>query len=216
MLRVRLAFVVLAAVAMACADSSTRMASLPSEAGAQRKGDVRGAVVLFRVAVDDDGKPAQVTLSTVPRWRWHYLVNVDPAGHPLDPGKAFASGQLDAESRDAGWGFVTLPPGTYQLSFAAYRTRFALPGAQRAALGFGQSGASRLEVPADAALLYIGTFGFTCHKVDRWWGYVEHECTTLEVRDEEELARQVASAPLRRFGPMRTALASAPQMEPTR
>ena len=214
--RARSSFIVLVALAVACADSTTRMISLPSEAGAQRKGDVRGAVVLFRVAVDDDGKPAQATLSTVPRWRWHYLVNVGPAGHPLDPGKAFASGQLDSESRDAGWGFVTLPPGAYQLAFAADRTRFALPGAQRAALGFGQSGASQLEVPADTALLYIGTFGFSCHKADRWWGYVEHECTGLELRDEEELARQVASASLSRFGPMRTALASTPPAEPAR
>ena len=91
-----------------------------------------------------------------------------------------------------------------------------MPGAQRAALGFGQSGASQLEVPADTALLYIGTFGFSCHKADRWWGYVEHECTGLELRDEDELARQVASASLSRFGPMRTALASTPPAEPAR
>ncbi len=215
-MRASLLFIVLVTVAMACADSVTRMTSLPREAGAQRKGDVRGAVVLFRVAVESDGQAVQATLSSIPRWRWHYLVNVGPAGHPLDPGKAFASGQLDSDSRDAGWGFVTLPPGAYQLAFAAYRTRFALPGAQHAALGFGQSGASQLDVPADAGLLYIGTFGFACHKVDRWWGYVEHECTKLELRDEEELARQVASASLSRFGPMRTALASTPRAEPPR
>jgi hypothetical protein len=82
-----------------------------------------------------------------------------------------------------------------------------MPGSQRAALGFGQSGASQLEVPAAATLLYVGTFSFTCHGVDRWWVYVERECTKLEVRDERELAHQVASASLSRFGPMETALA---------
>jgi len=207
---------VIATLVVACASSTTGITTLPGEAGSERKGEVGGAVVLFRIAVENEGKPAQVTLSPVPRWRWHYLVNVGPAGHPLDPGKAFAAGQLDPALRDSGWGFVALRPGTYQLAFAAYRTRFAMPGAQSTALGFGQSGASQVEVPADAALLYIGTFGFTCHQADRWWGYVEHDCTMLEVRDEEALAREVASASLSRFGPMRTALASTPQAEPTR
>jgi hypothetical protein len=203
-----LLLIAIATLAVACAGSTGQMTSLPKAGGAARGGGASGTVVLFRVAVDDDGKPVQAMLSTLPRWKWHYLVNVGPPPQPLDTGRTFGAGQLDSTSRDAGWGFLTLPPGTYQLAFAAYRTRFAMPGAQRAALGFGQSQASRLEVPSDANLLYIGTFGFTCHKVDRWWFYEEHECTKLEVRDEAELAHQVASTSLSRFGPMQTALAS--------
>ncbi|HTS55656.1 MAG TPA: hypothetical protein VMH26_20495, partial [Burkholderiales bacterium] len=183
------------------------MTRLP-EAGGLRGAAPHGTVVVFRVAVEEDGKPIQATLSTRPRWKWHYLVNVGPPPRPLDTGRTFAAGQLDATSSDAGWGFLTLPPGTYHLAFAAYRTKFAMPGAQRAALGFGQSGASQFEVPADANVLYVGTFALTCHRVDRWWFYEEHECTKLEVRDEEGLAGQVASTSLSRFGPMRTALAS--------
>jgi hypothetical protein len=118
--------------------------------------------------------------------------------------------------RDAGWGFVTLPPGTYQIAFAAHRTRFVMPGAQRAALAFGQSGSAQFEVPADATIVYVGTFGFTCHDVDRWWGYVEHECTNPEVRDERDLALQVGSGSLSRFEPMQTALASIPSVERSR
>jgi hypothetical protein len=168
-------------------------------------------VVLFRVAVDSDAQPVQAPLSADPSWKWHFLVNVGPTGHALDTGDAFVAGHLDAQAMDAGWGFVTLPPGTYELAFAAYRTRFRMPGAQRAALGFGQSSASRLDLPSDADLLYVGTFGFTCHKIDRWWAYVDHECTKLEIRDDEQLARQVAAASLSRFGPLRTALASSPE-----
>ena len=199
-----LQLVAVAALTAACAGSTKQMTSLP-RTGA----DAGGAVVLFRVAVDEDGKPVQAMLSTSPRWKWRYRVNVGPTSHPLDTGRTFGAGQLDAASIEAGWGFLTLPPGAYQLAFAAYRTRFTMHGAQRAALGFGQSQGSQLEVPADAALLYIGTFGFTCKRVNRWWAYEEHECTALEIRDEEELARQVASTSLNRFGTMRAAPASA-------
>ena len=82
-----------------------------------------------------------------------------------------------------------------------------MPGAQRAALGFGQSGASRIDVRAGATLLYVGTFRLACHEVNRWWAYVERECTKLEVHDERERALQVAAASLGRFGTMQTALA---------
>jgi hypothetical protein len=214
--RACLSLIVLVSVAIACADSSKRMTTLPSETAVHGKGEVRGAVVLFRVAVQSDGKPAQATLSSIPRFKWHLLVNVGPPGHPLDTGKAFASGQLDPALREAGWGFVTLPPGTYQLAFAAYRTRFTLPGAQLTTLGFGQTGASQFDVPTDTTSLYIGTFDFSCHKVTRSLAYVDHECDTLEVRDEDELAHQIAATSLSRFEPMRTAIASTPRAEPRR
>lgn len=207
-LKTSLVLILIATLAVACAHSTKQMTNLPKEGDASRGGDARSTVVLFRLAVDDDGKPGQATLSTLPRWKRHYLVNVGPIGHRLDSGRAFDAGQLDPMSREAGWGFVTLPPGTYQLAFAAHRTRFTMSGAQRAALGFGQSGAAQLQVPPNADLLYIGTFGFTCHKVDRWWGYVDHECTKLELRDEQELARRVASTSLSGFGPMQLGLAS--------
>jgi hypothetical protein len=88
-----------------------------------------------------------------------------------------------------------------------------MPGAQRAALGYGQSGSAHLEVLADAAIVYIGTFDFTCHNADHWWGYVEHECVNLEIRDERDLALQVASGSLSRFGPIQTQLASTASVE---
>ena len=202
----------IAILAGACADSATRMTTLPTE-GTQPNGDVRGTVVLFRLLASGAGDSERATLATLPRWKWHYLVQVGPTSQSLGSGRAFGAGQLDSVPRDAGWGFLTLPPGTYRLAFAAYRTRFAMPGAQHAALGFGQSGSAHLEVPADAAIVYIGTFDFTCHKIDHWWGYVEHECVNLEIRDERDLALQVASGSLSRFGPMQTQLASIASVE---
>jgi hypothetical protein len=200
-----LLLMVLATLTVACAGSTRQMISLPEVEGAPHG----GTVVLFRVTVESDGKLMRAMLSPLPRWKWHYLVNVGPRSHPLDTGRTFAAGQLDSMlSRDAGWGFLTLKPGAYQIAFAAYRTKFAMPDAQSAALGFGQSNASQLEVASDVRLLYVGTFAFTCHNVERWWFYEEHECTKLEVSDEEELARQVAALSLGRFGPMQKALAS--------
>jgi len=202
-----IALCVSAVLMVACATSTKRMTSLPPEGSAQR-GEVPRTVVLFRVITGNDGKPAAATLSTLPKWKWHFLVNVGPPGRALGTGGTFGAGQFDTTVRQAGWGFLTLPAGSYQLAFAAYRTRFAMPGAQRAALGFGESDAFQFEVPAAASLLYVGTFDFTCRNADRWWGYVEHECTKVEVRDERDLALEVASAALPRFEPMQTALAS--------
>ena len=215
-LRTGFALILIATLAVGCAHGTKQLTSLPKEGDASRGSGAPGTVVLFRLTVDDEGKPGQATLSTLPRWKQHYLVNVEPIGHRLDAGRAFDAGQLDPMSREAGWGFLTLPPGTYQLAFAAHRTRFTMSGAQRAALGFGQSGAAQLQVPATANLLYIGTFGFTCHKVDRWWGYVDRECTKLALRDEQELARRVASTSLGGFGPMQLGLASTPPVERSR
>ena len=211
-----LLFVAIVTLAVACADSTKRMTRVPSEGGPPRGGEARDTVVLFKVSVYENANAIPGMLSTLPRWKWHYLVNVGSGHEPVDSGDAFGAGQLDATAREAGWGFVTLPKGTYQLAFAAYRTRFDMPGAYRGSLGFGQSSASQLEVPPDAELLYAGTFAFTCHKVDRWWGYIEHECTNLEIRNEEELALRIASSSLSRFGPMRTTLASAIPIEPPR
>ena len=196
-----LQLIALATLAAACA-STRQMTSLPASGGA---GDV---VVLFRVAVDEDGKPMQAMLSPSPRWKWRLQVNVGPTSHPLGVGRTFTAGQLDAATQEAGWAFLTLPPGTHQLAFAAYRTRFAMPGAQRGILGFGQSQGADLEVGRGAGLLYVGTFSFTCQRLNRWWAYAERECTRLEIRDEEALAREVAAASLGRFGPLRSELAS--------
>jgi len=70
-------------------------------------------------------------------------------------------------------------------------------------------------VPADADLLYIGTFAFHCQKADRWWGYTEHECTHLQVSNEAELARDVASTYLTHLGALQTVLASTAPVDST-
>ena len=194
--------IALAFLVAGCAASTRQMTSLPKQGTA---GDV---VVLFRVAADEDGKPVPAILTPSPRWKWRLQVNVGSTSHALNAGSTFTAGQLDATAQEAGWAFLTLTPGAYQLAFAAYRTRFAMPGAQRGALGFGQSQGAELEVPRDAGLLYVGTFSFTCQRLNRWWGYAERECTRLEIRDDEALAREVAVASLGRFGALRTELAS--------
>jgi len=196
------------ALVAACADGSKKVTTLPTGTAPSRANETRRVVALFRIAVDEDGKSVPGIPATLPRWKWHYRVNIGGADKPLDSDTAFAAGQIDAATATAGWGFVTVPPGTYQLAFTAFRTRFAMPGARRESLGYGQSSVARVDVPADADLLYIGTLAFHCHKADRWWGYTEHECTHLRVNNEEDLARDVASVYLNHLGRLQTVLAS--------
>ena len=196
------------ALVAACADASKKVTALPTQTAPSHANETRRTVVLFRITVDEDGKSVPGIPSTAPRWKWHYRVNIGGADKPLDSDTAFAAGQIDEATGAAGWGFVTVLPGTYQLAFAAFRTRFAMPGARREALGYSQSSAARVDVPADADLLYIGTFAFHCQKADRWWGYTEHECTHLQVSNEAELARDVASTYLTHLGALQTVLAS--------
>jgi hypothetical protein len=191
------------ATLVACTTGTKQMTSLPDTGSESGR-----AVVLFRVTVTQDSEPVRAMLSTSSRWKWHYLVNVGPKSQPLDTAGTFPAGQLGAESMDAGWGFLTLPPGVYELAFAAHRTTFAMRGAQRAALGFGQSPAARLEVPADAPLIYVGTFAFTCESATRWWSYEEHQCSELTIHDDEALVRELATTSLLRFGIVRFVPAS--------
>jgi hypothetical protein len=83
-----------------------------------------------------------------------------------------------------------------------------MAGAQDTMLGRGRSTPYRVEVPTGASLLYIGTFALSCRRIERWFGYTEHECTNLEVRSEEQQAGQIASTLLGRFEPMQVDLAA--------
>src|SRR5450432_4148083 len=100
-LRRGLSLIAIVGLAVACADGTTRMTSLPNQSGAQQDANI-GTVVLLRVAGESDGKA--LTLSTLPRWKSHLLINIGPVGHPLEAGQSFGAGQLDSVSKDAGWG----------------------------------------------------------------------------------------------------------------
>ena len=190
----------------ACAHTTKQMTMLPPASNAAAA-NATGTVVLFRVAADYQGQFVPAPLSTRPVGKRYFMVNVADTQKPIDVGDAFPAGQLDSTHIEAGWGFVTLTPGTYRFALVARRTSFTMPGSTSTRLGSGQSGPTRIEVPSDVKLVYIGTFGLTCNAVDRWAAYVEQTCAGLEIRDDKELANQVASAALSRFGPMRTVLA---------
>jgi len=185
-----------------------QMTSLPQEAAAPSATQRHGAVVLFRLAIDEGGNAVSAPLSARPRGRWYFRVDVAPDQEPLEGGRILVAGHLDRISSDGGWGFLTLPTGRYRLAYSALRTKFSMAGAQDTMLGRGRSTPYRVEVPAGARLLYIGTFALSCHRIDRWFGYTEHECTKLEVRSEEQQAGQIASNLLGRFEPMQVDLAA--------
>ena len=92
------------ALVAACADASKKVTTLPTQTAPSRANETRRTVVLFRIAVDEDGKSVPGIPSTAPRWKWHYRVNIGGADKPLDSDTAFAAGQIDAATGAAGCG----------------------------------------------------------------------------------------------------------------
>jgi hypothetical protein len=191
-----------------CTGATKHMTALPMEAGAPSTAHPPATIVLFRLTVEEGGDKVAAPLSAQPRGKRYFRVGVALDEELLDSSRVLAAGQLDRASADAGWGFLTLPAGRYRFAYSALRTQFLMTGARDASLGRGSSTPYRLEVPSGAALLYVGTFALSCQRTERWWSYVAHECTKLEVRDEQEQARQIASTSLNRYGPIRVNLAT--------
>ena len=203
----------IATLSSGCADQDLKqMVVKPKPDATAAGGAPERKVVLFRAVVDVDGVPMEEP------WSFHFsglglFTVVGPKGASLTARHSFLPGRPDAASSDAGWGFLALPPGAYQLAFEGTAIRFAMAGAQyfsSEAVPIGRSPPSGFVVPADASLIYIGTFSFACHEPTSRPDALKLECTTLEIRDEAQLARQVGQASLSQYGPIQEALASPP------
>src|SRR5262249_37309520 len=141
---------------------------------------------------------------------------VGPAGAKLTSLHSFLPGRPDASSSDNGWGFVALPPGTYQLAFEGNAMRFRMPGAQYyalEALPVARTPSFAFTVPADGNLVYIGTFTFSCQEPMSAPESLKLECKNLEVRDEAKAAQQIAQTALVKYGAMQEAMATPPEMK---
>jgi len=214
-LRTALTVVLAAMVTMGCADKGIKQMTTRPKPPDGGSGDER-RVVLFR-AVIDVGEEAMED-----PWGVHWsglrlFTVVGPAGAKLASLHSFLPGRPDAASSDNGWGFVALPPGEYQLVFEGNAMRFAMPGAQfygLEALPVARTPPALFSVPADANLLYIGTFAFACHEPMGAPESLKLECKTLEVRDEAKAAQQIAQTALAKYGPLQEALATPPQARP--
>ena len=208
--RTALVLAVIAALSAGCAESGVKkMVTMPRACQTEGAGAACPVVVMFRAAVDLDGKAMQAPFSA-----FHstlFLTAVGPTDAVLTPGHGILPGRLDSTARDAGWAFLALPPGPYQLAFEGVGVRFAMSGAQlivMAGAPIGLSIPSVFVVPPDVRLIYIGTFSLTCHKAAGKRGALSAECTSLVVRDESELARRIAQTTLNDFGPMQEGSAS--------
>jgi hypothetical protein len=210
---VGLILVLLAAVSSGCADQNVKqMVAKPKPDATAAGGAPARKVVLFRAVVDVEGAPMEEP------WSFHLsglglFTVVGPNGASLTAQHSFLPGRPDVAASDAGWAFVALPPGAYQLAFEGTAIRFAMAGAQyfgAEAVPIGRSPPSGFVVPVDAGLIYIGTFNFACHEPTSRPDALKLECITLEIRDEAQEARKVAQASLGQYGPIQEALASAP------
>jgi hypothetical protein len=193
-----------------CAERGTKeMITVPAGRQTEEAGSEPRAMVMFRVAMDLDGQAVEAPLSAFRSMS--LLTNVAPAGVALTAGRGFLPGGLDLESHRAGWAFLALPAGRYQLAFEGVSVRFDTPGAElriTAGAPIGLSSTATIVVPPDARLIYIGTFALTCHKLRAKRGAPEAACATLEVRDELDLARQVAQSSFSNYGSVLKVLAS--------
>ena len=211
--RTALVLTMIAAPSAGCAESGVKkMVTMPKACPTEATGAACPAIVMFRAAVDLDGKVMQAPFSA-----FHstlFLTAVGPKDTVLTPGHGILPGRLDSTALDAGWAFLALPPGPYQLALEGLGVRFTMSGAQlivMAGAPIGLSIPSAFVVPPGVRLIYVGTFGLTCHKADGKRGALSAECTTLAVRDESELARQIAQTSLSEFGPMQEVAASVPE-----
>jgi len=212
-----LILVLLAAVSSGCVDQNVKqMVVRPKPDVTAAGGVLERKVVLFRAVVDVEGAPMEEP------WSLHFsglglFTVVGPKGASLTARHSFLPGRPDAAASDAGWAFVALPPGAYQLAFEGTAIRFAMAGAQyfaSEAVPIGRSPPSGFVVPSDAGLIYIGTFNFACHQPTSRPDALKLECTTLEIRDEAQEARKIAQTSLSQYGPIQEALASAPGTKP--
>jgi hypothetical protein len=204
-----------AAFATGCADAGVEeMVARPKLGPADGAAAAARRVVLFRAVVDVDGQILDEP------WSLHYFSGlrpftvVGPKDVRLASRRSFLPGRPDAGASDAGWAFLALPPGAYQLAFEGMAIRFAMAGAQfidSDAIPIGRSPPAVFVVPADSNLVYAGTFNFTCHQAKGGPDALKVECTKWEVRDEARLAGRIAETSLSQYGPMQEALASAPQ-----
>jgi hypothetical protein len=218
--RTGLALALVAALSAGCADQGAKqMATRPKPGASEAGGAGERRVVLFRAVVDVAGEPLEEP------WSPHFpsglrlFTVVGPKDARLTSRRSFLPGRPTSAASDAGWAFLALPPGAYQLVFEGMAIRFAMAGAQfisSEAVPIGRSPPSVFVVPSDASLFYIGTFSFTCHEPTSSPDSLKVECTNLEVRDEAQLARQIAQTSLSQYGPMQEALASVPGAKLTR
>lgn len=207
------------ALSAGCADPGVKeMVAKPKPFTGEGASSAERRVVLFRAVVEIDGKPMEEP------WSLHFsglglFTVVGPKDASRTSRRSFLPGRPDAVASDAGWAFLALPPGTYELLFEGTAIRFALAGAQDVsseAVPIGRSPPATFVVPPDAGLIYIGTFSFTCHEPTSHPEALKAECTAFEIRDEAPDARKIAQTSLGKYEPMQEMLALPPEPKSTR
>jgi hypothetical protein len=201
----RAAGLVLALLA-GCADKpAIEMTTRPVPGADQAAGAAQRKVVLFRAVLEAGGREMDAP------WSLHLsglrlFSVVGPANAPLSSLSSFEPGWPDAASSDNGWAFVALAPGAYQLAFEGMAMRFAMAGSQyiksETTLPVGRSPPAVVVVPPDGGLFYIGTFNFSCERVMSSTESLRLECMSMAIRNEAELARQVAHRAFSAYEPM--------------
>ena len=202
--------VVLTVTAASCAEPRVKdMVTMPDARQTAGTVSERRVLVMFKVAMELDGQAVDAPFSGF--HSLSLLTNVGAADAALTPGHGFLPGGFDLESHRSGWAFLALSPGRYQLAFEGLGARFDTAGARFTVVAGAPIGLSppyTIVVPSDVRLIYVGTFALTCHTLRGKRGAQDAACAMLDVRDESELAGQIARIRLSQYRPMLEVIAS--------
>jgi hypothetical protein len=192
-------FQLLALILIAGLCSSCVSSSLPTieETSLIKEGQV--SIALIRItATLHDGTPVKTLDGPLAVDRWGFGVGgFETGGKPLDD-----SGQrfLSDESRIQGWSFVLLEPGVHYLAFRGPQTGNSWTWAKQL------QNARRwvVETSKTTHIYYIGTMHLICES--KWYIGGDKRCDYIDehqmaVRNEKELALEVANNYLKEFGP---------------
>ena len=155
----------------------------------------RTAIVLFRVTSEVDGEPYEPFSHTLIDDNIGLALGGFETGGKVEPVQSYRF--LSKETRQQGWIYFILEPGTYYLAVQPPRNTNAFTYAS----GFQYAPHWRIDVPTDARLVYAGTLHLPGS--GQWVLFGSRRLTSftaLTVRNEEDLARKIASEHLAELG----------------
>jgi hypothetical protein len=163
------------------------------------------AVVLLKVAPDLNGKPLR-EIGWLPSRS--YLLTLTPMDWP-ETSNEFGDAFTDSpspESREAGWIYWVLEPGTYHLEvippdkLKTVEAGVSPHGRQQASMQF------QFFVPRERLVVYVGSLLVSCKGKANWSGPRVEKCSRLRVENQADTARTVAESGFRYHGPVSTAV----------
>lgn len=115
---------------------------------------------------------------------------------------------LSSETKDQGWTYFIMKPGTYYFAFIGLCSYMSLPGKEECDHRLERARLWQVDIPKDAPIVYIGSMN-----LQSWREYArlgdlisDFDENKMLLQNEENLAKQLAASYLSEFGPIHTVL----------